>query len=621
MGKMIKTLWFLGFAALLAACGDNGNFFTSVGTSSAANMSLLVSSPQLGSGNTTGVTVTAIVKDGGNLVTEGVPVVFSASSGAMTVTQGTTDASGLATATLTPGSDYTNRTITVSATTGSVSRSTTVSVTGTSIAIGGETTIVQNDSTVLTATLTDSEGGAISGVAMTIGSSLGNTLSAASLTTDSQGKVSVTVTGTTAGNDTITFQAAGVTATHALAVSGDQFQISSPAANVDVALNTAQPIVANWKISGVAQVGQTINFSATRGTLSATTAVTDSAGDATVNISSTNAGPSTVTAWVTSGPSATKPINFVATVPATINLQTDKSSIGPNDPGQTNEQATLTATVRDANNNLVKGKTVRFSITQDISGGTLTSATAVTDSLGKASTTYISSSATTAKDGVVIQALVDGTAIQDTVSLTVAQSSLFISLGTGNEILVPNETTYQLPYSVVLTDANGNAVAGKDVNISVEALAYRKGYWGWTGTVWSLSGGPTAGGELTLASSPFYCANEDGSLPGGIINGVLDAGEDFNGNGILDPGNVTSTPVTVTTGTDGSVQFSITYAQQYAQWVKVKLTASRLVAGTESLATSTFWLPIAGSDIASETSAPPGQISPFGTSTTCSDTL
>lgn len=620
MGKMIKTLWLLGLAALLAACGDNGNFFTSVGTSSAANVSLLVSSPQLGSGSTTGITVTAIVKDSGNLVSEGAPVVFSASSGTMAVTQGTTDASGMATATLTPGSDFTNRTVTVSATTGSVTRSTTVTVTGTSIAIGGETTIVQADTAVLTATLTDSEGSAINGVAMTISSGNGNTLSAASLTTDSQGKVSVTVTGTTAGNDTITFQAAGVTATHSLAVSGDQFQISAPAANIDVALNTNEPITANWQVSGSPQSGMTINFSATRGTLyacpagttPATSATTDGAGDACIMIKSTSAGPSTITAWADGGPSATKPINFVATVPATINLQTDKTSIGPNDPGQTNQQATLTATVRDANNNLVKGKTVRFSITQDVSGGSLTSATAVTDSLGKASTTYISSSATTAKDGVVIQAMVDGTAIQNTVSLTVAQSSLFISLGTGNEIIVPNETTYQAPYSVVLTDANGNAVANKDVNISVEPVAYRKGWWEWTGSIWAKK---DFNGAFTLAPMPV-CSSEDSNL-----NGILDTGEDNNGNGILDPGNVTSTPVSVTTGADGSAQFNVTYAQQYAQWVEVKLTASRLVAGTEAIATSIFWLPVASTDISSETVPPPGEYSPFGIGNVCTNTL
>jgi len=612
MGKTIKTLFTLGLAALLTACGDNGNFFTAgISSSTASNLTLLVSSPQLGSGDTAGTTITAIVKDSGNLVTKGVPVAFAASSGSLAVSQGTTDTSGQAIAVLTPGSDFTNRAITVTATAGSASQTVTVNITGTAVAISGETTIVQGDSTALIATLTDSEGAAISGVTMTISSSLSNTLSAASLTTDSKGQINVSVTGASAGSDTITFQAAGVTNTHSLTVSGDQFQISSPAANVDVTLNTAQQITANWQVSGSPQVSQTINFSATRGTLyacpagtaPATSAITDGSGDACIIVKSTNAGPSTITAWVTGGPSATKPINFVATVPASINLQTDKTSIGPNDVGQTSQQATLTATVRDANNNLVKGQTVRFSITADLSGGTLTSATAVTDTLGKASTTYISSAATTAKDGVAIQASVNGT-ITDTVTLSVAQSALFISLGTGNKILVSNETIYNLPYSVVLTDANGNADPSKDINISIEPISYIKGRWNWNGTVW-----------VQAVSSPA-CANEDANL-----NGVLDTGEDNNSNSILDPGNVTSTPGTVTTGADGSVQFNVTYAQQYAQWVQVKLTASRLVAGTESLATSTFWLPISGSDISSETLPPPGVTSPFGTGSVCTDTL
>lgn len=597
MGKMIKTLLTLGLAALLTACGDNGSFFaTGISSSGAASVTLLVSSPQLGSGDTTGVTITAVVKDSGNLVTEGIPVVFSASSGALAVSQGTTDASGQAIAVLTPGSDFTNRTVTVTATTGSASQTATVDITGTSVSIGGETTIVQGNSTILTATLTDSASNGISGATMTISSSLGSTLSASTLTTDSTGKVSVTVTGATAGVDTITFLAAGVTATHTLTISGDQFQISAPTANTEIPLSTPQAITANWLISGTPQVGQTVNFSATRGTLTATSAVTDASGNASVSISSTSAGPSTITAQVSSGPSASKPISFVATVPATVNLQTDKTSIGPNDGSQTTQQqATLTATVRDANNNLVKGQSVSFTILADVSGGSLTSSTVVTDSLGKASTTYISSAATTAKDGVQIQASVSG--ITDTVTLSVAQSALFISLGTGNQILVPNETTYAIPFSVILTDANGNADPGKNINISIEPISYYKGQWNWNSTdsVWVQTYSATA------------CPNEDANL-----NGVLDTGEDLNSNFILDPGNVTSTPGTVTTGTDGSIQFNVTYAQQYALWVKVRLTASRTVAGTESLASSMFYLPIPTTEISSETAPPPGTTSPFG---------
>jgi len=290
-------------------------------------------------------------------------------------------------------------------------------------------------------------------------------------------------------------------------------------------------------------------------------------------------------------------------VPATVNLQTDKTSIGPNDGSQTTQQqATLTATVRDANNNLVKGQSVSFTILADVSGGSLTSSTVVTDSLGKASTTYISSAATTAKDGVQIQASVSG--ITDTVTLSVAQSALFISLGTGNQILVPNVTTYAIPFSVILTDANGNADPGKNVNISIEPISYYKGQWSWNSTdsVW----------KQTYTATE--CTNEDANL-----NGVLDTGEDFNNNFILDPGNVTSTPGTVTTGTDGSVQFNVTYAQQYALWVKVRLTASRTVAGTESLASSTFLLPILASTLTTETPPPPGKFSPFGNAAVCSD--
>ncbi len=607
MGKTIKTLLALLLLPLMSACGDNGSFFTSsIGSTGAASLSLLVSSPQLGSGNQTGLEITAIVKDSGNAVKEGESVIFTASSGSLVVSQGTTDANGQAKATLTPGNDFSNRSITISATTGSLSQSTTVDITGTAITVSGETTIVLGDQTTLIATLVDSEGNPIPGVTMTIASSLSNTLSASSLTTDSKGQVTVQVTGDNAGNDSISFNGSGSSATHTLAISGDQFQITAPAANTDIALGTNQSITVNWMQNNIPQTGKTINFSATRGILSANSAVTNASGDATVQISSSNAGPSTITAFVSNGPSATKQINFVATTAAKINLQTDKASIGPNDGSQsTQQQARLTATVRDANNNLVKGKVVRFSIINDISGGSLTASTATTDSLGKASTTYISSAATTAKDGVQIRAEVtEGAAtFTNDATLTVAQSSLFISLGTGIKINVPTSTTYALPYSVIITDASGNAITNADVSITVVPLSFRKGSWGWNGTIWSQSVAAT-------------CNNEDANF-----NGVLDTGEDINGNGRIEPGNVASAPLTVTTGSDGSIEFNITYAQQYAQWVKVRLTASRIVAGTESTASTDFYLPIDATALADQKVAPPGAVSPFGTGTSCNNIL
>jgi len=588
-------------AVMLAACGGEDGFFGTGatganGSGAASSVTMLVSSPQLGSSGANSVTVTAIVKDANNVAVPDVAVVFSADSGTLTVTQSTTDATGQATATIGPGSDYTIRTINISALAGNVSAATAVNVVGTALSISGATAATLGDVTPLTIVLRDSDSNPISGKTVTVSSANGNSLSSSTLTTDSNGQVSVSVTATVSGADAISASAQGANASHALDVSGDQFQFTSPASSTDVNLGSCQAFTIDWALNGTPISGGTIDFSATRGTLysdnvctvTASSANTNASGTATMYIVSSGAGPSTITAIgqlgtgtpaATSSPSTSLALNFVATTPASLDLQVDKATIGPNDGTQTTtQQATLTAIVRDASNNLVKNQTVDFSIVQDISGGSLTTSTAVTDSLGRASSAYVSSAATTAQNGVQISATVRNTAVTNTVYLTVAKSALFVRLGTGNTIVVDdNGTTYHHPYSVVVTDSSGNAAVGKVINLSVTPVKFAKGWWWWDGTDWF---------QVVETPSPF-CTSEDSNE-----NGILDPGEDINGNGVLDPGNVASVPATVTIGADGTASFDVTYAREFALWVQVRLTAAAGVAGTEGTDTVYFWLPM-----------------------------
>lgn len=621
MWKDVQKAIVVLMALLLAGCNEDGFVGTGngngpTGVASAATLTLLASSPQIGSSGAANVTITAIVKDGNNNLMADIPVAFSAGSGALAVTQSVTDAAGRALATLNPGGDYTNRTITVSATTGSLNQTVNVAVTGTSLAIGGESSATLGDQSTLTITLRDSDNNPIAGRAMTVTSALGNALSAPTLTTNSSGQVQVTVTAGVSGTDTIVASAQGASATHAIVISGDEFLITAPAADATIEIGACTPITVSWQQNGVAVSGSTVNFSTTRGTLysdtcntPATTATTNGAGIATLHIASSNAGPGLLSAFVSNnGPSTSRSVNFVASTAATINLQASPTSIGPNSGSQANQQqSTITATVRDLNNNLVAGKVIRFSIVQDNSGGHLTTATATTNLQGRASTTYISSSATTAKDGVVIRAEVDeNPSINTSVSLTVAQSALFVRLGTGNLVTTPTSTTYGMPYTVIVTDASGNAAAGVKIDLSVNPRdpndpgppnAYRKGFYQHNGS----------DGWIQVIEDS--CRNEDLNM-----NGILDAGEDENGDLQLTPGNVASVPQAVTTGADGTFEFTITYPRQFANWVHVRLTAGTAVAGTESIDKQDFWLPIASNDLGgNESTPPPGAVSPFGT--------
>ncbi len=617
VGKAIIVLMML----VLAGCNDDNAFFDTTGTgtdtdTSAESITLLASSPQLGSSGSDTVTITAIVKDGLNNLLSGVTVVFTADSGSLAVSQSITDDSGQAIATLDPGGDFTNRTITVTAVAGNLNETVNVNVAGTSLAISGENSATLGDTTPLIITLTDSDGAPISGKSITVSSSRSNTLSAATLTTNSSGQATVNVTAINSGTDTITVSAQGASTTHSLAISGDQFQMVTPAANADINLGACQSIQVSWQQNGSPVSGSPVSFSATRGTLysdagctvAATSINTNGSGIATLYVSSSNAGPSTLTAFVSGGPTTSRAVNFVATTPATIALQASPTSIGPNNGSQTSQQqSTITAVVRDAGNNLVKGKVIRFSIIQDNSGGTLSTATATTDNLGRASTTYVSSAATTAQDGVVIRATVDeNTAINTTVSLTVSQSALFVRLGTGNNIEQLGQTQYDKKYTVMVTDAGGNAVQGANIVVSLNPDGYAKGVYVDNTDSWGLN------------YSVGYCPSEDLNE-----NGILDTGEDANGNGQLTPGNVVAVPSSVTTGADGTFEFSVIYAETYANWVRVRLTASTTVAGTESSDTVVFWLPASAADMNNTQNAPPGGNinSPFGTSASCLDAL
>lgn len=648
VNQMRNFKWLAVLAALaLSACGGGGSdcstsFANSCGATNTgptvASILLVTDTPSIPSDNSANAHLTAYVSDANNNFIQGAVVQFQADkNGGVGVTQGTTDANGVATATLSTLSDKSNRTITVTATSGKITGTVTVDVTGTTIGISGSKSLTAGQSADYVVTVADSSSTGIPGVTVTVTAPSVVTVNKTSIITDSQGHATFTATGAAGGPGTISVDALGLPpATIDLSVNGDALTFTSPAALTRIALNTTKAFTAHWVQNGAPVVNQKLNFSTTRGCINpaATTCVgqpstasvnTDASGNATVNLLSDDAGGATVTASTAGGTTVGIDAQFIATIADSIAVQPSLFTIA------TGNTSDITAVVRDKNNNLVTGATVVFTLT-DTTGGTLSVASAVTDIQGRSSTTYTASTVASAANGVVITAKVTSTTnggktVTASVALTVAGANLFISIGTGNTIIANAAgTQYQKDYIVQVTDSSGAGVKGAQLSMSVLSQYYYKGYRTWTGTIWAdcytvPTDICTGGGSPTFFPTHSQgCHDEDLNR-----NGILDLGppsEDNNHDGMIEAGNIALvSPSTVTADDNGFANVSVFYPEEYAYWLEVTLQAQASVQGTAFSAQSTFMLPGKSDDFSDQKKSPPGPVSPFGQSNTCTDTL
>lgn len=604
--KFLKLMAGVSVALALVACGGGGG--SAGGGTTPAESPAVVDVLNTSGGSSllsagAEATITAYVKNAANVGLTGQKVTFSSTSGNLQVGGSTTGEGGVVTAKLSAGGDKSIRNITVTVTAGSASGSIVIPVTGTALSIAGSGSM-QVGSTAATYKVraTDSSSSPISGARITISSSLGNAVSPSEVTTDATGSASFQYTPATAGSDTLKVSGLGTEATSSIIVAAVDFAAIAPSSNATIDVGAIQLVTVRYKVSGAGVPGKSVSFTTTRGSFAApASATTDANGDASATLSSTTAGPAIVTAQIAGVGQVNIPVQFVAKNPTAIIVQANPGAILPNTSGSTN-QSTIEVSVRDSSGNAVANQQVNFSTLQDVSNGTLSPGSATTDINGRAQVQFIAGASSTPANGVVIQAEVAGTAIRGTTTLTVNGKSLFITIGFGNTITNLTETIYQKEYTIYVTDANGVAVGNQQVSLSVIPEQYAKGTMVWGGVSWGFNVKAT-------------CANEDANR-----DGVLNLGEDTNGNGQLTPGNIAiASPGSVTTDANGRVSFFLQYGEQYAGWVQVNIVARASVSGTESKQSVTVVLPGAASDFSTETVSPAGVYSPFGTSASCTD--
>jgi len=597
----------------------------------AGDVKLVFSSTELASAGLPGgeVAVTALVKDGANLALPNAKISFAADSGILGSVDSVTDKNGQARALLGTGGANGNRSITVTATVGARSGSGTVAVTGSTVELLGPSALLQGQGADFTVTVRDSARRPVAGAAVSYGTGAGNSLrvkDGGAAVSNAQGQLLLRLTAGSLGKDAVSAGALGASAAQAYAVAGSDLRlspaISQDASGADVLPEiptlACQAIDVRYDKAGVAQSGSA-SLSTSRGSLFGDSGCSQALPPSlTFNngnlprsyLQSAHAGVATVTAAVAGGPTAQTRLEFVAPLSgaSTLAVQAEPAVLRASTAASGEQASVISAVVRDgAANNLVKNAPVVFTIVSDPSGGFLRQAGRVyTGSDGLARAVYVAGPADSGRDGVLIQARIDGAAqaaASGQVSLTVARQALSIKLGTGNQVREYSASVLQKEFAVFVSDSAGNAVPGVAITAAAWPSQYAKGYYVWEADKPEF---PDTG-VWRLALPHYSCPNEDV-----LRNGIYDAAYDRNGNGVLDPGIPLTVSASGPSDALGMATVTVSYPRNYGSWVQLALTVRGTVSGTEARTTAELPLATLASDFSARRVPPPGRISPYG---------
>ena len=597
----------------------------------AGDVKLVFSSTELASAGLPGgeVAVTALVKDGANLALPNAKISFAADSGILGSVDSVTDKNGQARALLGTGGANGNRPITVTATVGARSGSGTVAVTGSTVELLGPSALLLGQGADFTVTVRDSARRPVAGAAVSYGTGAGNSLrvkDGGAAVSNAQGQLLLRLTAGSLGKDAVSAGALGASAAQAYAVAGSDLRlspaISQDASGADVLPEiptlACQAIDVRYDKAGVAQSGSA-SLATSRGSLFGDSGCSQALPPSlTFNngnlprsyLQSAHAGVATVTAAVAGGPTAQTRLEFVAPLSGASKLavQAEPAVLRASTAASGEQASVISAVVRDgAANNLVKNAPVVFTIVSDPSGGFLRQAGRVyTGSDGLARAVYVAGPADSGRDGVLIQARIDGAAqaaASGQVSLTVARQALSIKLGTGNQVREYSASVLQKEFAVFVSDSAGNAVPGVAITAAAWPSQYAKGYYVWEADKPEF---PDTG-VWRLALPHYSCPNEDV-----LRNGIYDAAYDRNGNGVLDPGIPLTVSASGPSDALGMATVTVSYPRNYGSWVQLALTVRGTVSGTEASTTAELPLATLASDFSARRVPPPGRISPYG---------
>ncbi|MCE9918415.1 Ig-like domain-containing protein, partial [Obesumbacterium proteus] len=327
------------------------------------------------------------------------------------------------------------------------------------------------DTNAVKVVVKDANGNVVPGVPVDFGADNGATVTTATVTTDTNGEATTTLTNITSGVSIVTATVNSVSLTvdtHFIPDSGTATIIAGALTvtvdNMKANGTDANAVKAVVKdANGNLVPGVNVDFSATNGATVTTAAVTtDANGEATTTLTNTTAGVSAVTAKVNNVSLAVDthfiPDDSTVTIIAgALTVTVDNMKANGTDANE------VQAIVTDANSNVVPGAVVTFSANN---GATVTTASATTDGNGVATTTLTNITAgvsmVTAAIGTV-SPTVDTHFIPDDSTATIIAGALTV---TKDKAKADGADTNAV--KVVVKDANGNVVPGVPVDFGAD---------------------------------------------------------------------------------------------------------------------------------------------------------
>ncbi|WP_298828833.1 Ig-like domain-containing protein [uncultured Piscinibacter sp.] len=483
-----------------------------------------------------------------------------------------------------------------------------------------------SETSSVTVTVLDGSRNVIAAVPVTITADSDAVLQVSAAETDDTGNITATLSiGANRANRviTVTASAGGVTRTANVQVFGAKIQATvSPAL-----LDPSEAGVVRYTAvdnAGNPMPGQQVQITAAGMDPASASGVTDASGEFVFNYTApATPGDYTISATVAGATDVqTIQVQIAGVVPVVTttidsgSVRVSPSVVAVNLPGSQSNRAEVRALFVGPDNQPIKNVRVRFDLAGDPLnvGGSFTVGSApdilYSNADGVVTTFYVPGTRSSPTDGVTIRACY-GVSESDpnllncttfaTQTLTVSSDPLSVTIGT-NGLVTVGDLTYTKRFNIVVVDAAGNVVPDVSLVASVDLPSYRKG-------------GYTLAGAW-VQSLQAICPNEDLNR-----NGVLEAGEDANGDGILWPrkADVSIRLLSQKTDAAGSAILEVTYNQDHGTWVDALITvAASGIAGTEGRASYLLSpVPVDAASAANTSASPAYRLSPYGVSNDC----